>query len=267
MELLKGKYNSFIKEKYNSEILFCSGFALFLFWSIIRTTMFPRSGIPIKICFGVSVLLMITKIILFDIYTFKMFITIAVMFFCGAIVFLSSGYFWPILWLFVVVAAKDVSFRKILQIYLLMNITIMGLAFVASLLGVIENLAYTSSETKRLRYSFGCTYTTDFAAHVFYMLLTAFYLYYERLKWYHYVVVCFIDGFVFYFCHAKLDTVCIIIMMVCFGTLQIAQSLSKKEQTAVIDITTGRRIDKLNFFKKTKLYFKHKVRWKRKNGN
>lgn len=161
------------------------------------------------------------------------------------------------------VAAKDIPFRKILQIYLLMNITIMGLAFIASLLGVIENLAYTSSETKRLRYSFGCTYTTDFAAHVFYMLLTAFYLYYEKLKWYHYIGVCLIDGFIFYFCHAKLDTTCIIIMMVFFGTSQIAQSLSKKEQTAVMDITTGRRIDKINIFKKTKSYSKHKIRWKK----
>lgn len=263
MASLKEKYNLWTKDPHNGELLFFAGFILSAFLNIMRTTMFPDLGIALKLCLAISALLLVTKIILFDSYTFKMFIIVTIMLACCFMVALSSGYVGPFLWILDVVAAKDIPFRKILQIYLLMNITIMGLAFIASLLGVIENLAYTSSETKRLRYSFGCTYTTDFAAHVFYMLLTAFYLYYEKLKWYHYIGVCLIDGFIFYFCHAKLDTTCIIIMMVFFGTSQIAQSLSKKEQTAVMDITTGRRIDKINIFKKTKSYSKHKIRWKK----
>lgn len=263
MASLKEKYNLWTKDPHNGELLFFAGFILSAFLNIMRTTMFPDLGIALKLCLAISALLLVTKIILFDSYTFKMFIIVTIMLACCFMVALSSGYVGPFLWILDVVAAKDVPFRKILQIYLLMNITIMGLAFIASLLGVIENLAYTSSETKRLRYSFGCTYTTDFAAHVFYMLLTAFYLYYEKLKWYHYIGVCLIDGFIFYFCHAKLDTTCIIIIMVLFGTSQIAQSLSKKEQTAVMDITTGRRIDKINLFKKTKSYSKHKIRWKK----
>lgn len=263
MVFLKEKYNCFIREKYNGELLFLSGFSLFIFWRVIWTTMFPHPDIILKLCFVISVSLMAAKIILFDTYTFKMFIIAAAMFVCGVMVLLSAGYFWPILWLFVVVAAKDVPFRKILQVYLLINITVMGLAFFASLLGVIENLAYTSSETERLRYSFGCGYTTDFAAHIFYMILTAFYLYHEQLRWYHYVGTCIIDGLVFYFCHAKLDTTCIILVVVFFGGYQISQLLSRREQVTVTDIATGRNISKVNLFKKTRAYYKYKEIWKR----
>lgn len=259
MVSLKEKYVCFTKDPYNGETLFFAGFTISIFWSVLRTTMFPYSMTAFVVCLAIAVSLMAAKIILFDTYTFKMLVIVVTMFACGVIILLSTGYFWPILWLFVVVAAKDIPFRKILQVYLLMNITIMGLAFFASLLGVIENLAYTSSEAiGRLRYSFGCAYTTDFGAHVFYMLLTAFYLYHERLRWYHYIGALIIDGFVFYFCYAKLDTTCIILTVLFFWIYQIKQSLSKNEQVAVTDISTGEDISKINLFKKTRAYLKYK---------
>lgn len=262
MTSLKEKYYQWLNDPYNGEILFFTGFTISIFWSVLRTTMFPYSMIAFVVCLAIAVSLMAAKIILFDTYTFKMLIVVVIMFVCGIMILLSARYFWPILWLFVVVASKDIPFRKILQVYLLMNITVMGLAFVASLLGVIENLAYTSSEIERLRYSFGCGYTTDFAAHVFYMILTAFYLYHEQLKWYHYAGTCVIDGFIFYFCHAKLDTTCIILIVIFFGGYKIKQTLSKKEQVYITDIATGRNISKVNFFKKTRAYYRYKKRWK-----
>ncbi|HBA97998.1 MAG TPA: hypothetical protein DCZ23_07815 [Lachnospiraceae bacterium] len=261
MAALKDKYNQWTKDPHNGELLFYMGFTLSAFLNIMRTTLFPDLGIILKICLMVSALLLATKIILFDSYTFKMFAAVAAMLACCIMVTLSSGYVGIFLWVLDIVAAKDIPFRKILQVYLLMNITIMGLAFFASLLGVIENLAYTSIETERLRYSFGCVYTTDFAAHVFYMVLAAFYLYHEQFRWYHYVGTCIIDGLVFYFCHAKLDTTCIILVVIFFGGYRIVQSSGRREQTAVTDITTGRRIDKTVFFKKTKAYLKYRKIW------
>lgn len=263
MVSLKEKYYHWTKDPHNGEMLFFAGFTLSAFMNIIRTTLFPDFGVVLKICLVISALLLLAKIILFDSYTFKMFIIIVGMFICCTMVVLSSGYLGPFLWILDIVAAKDIPFRKILQVYLLINITVMGLAFFASLLGVIENLAYTSSETERLRYSFGCVYTTDFAAHVFYMILTAFYLYHEQLRWYHYAGTCLVDGFVFYFCHAKLDTTCIILIVVFFGGYKITQTLSRKEQMSVADIATGRNISKVNFFKKTRAYYKYKKRWKK----
>lgn len=249
MDFLIEKYNSWTKNPQNGENLFFTGFIIYMFWSIMRTTMFPHSGMAFNMCLVLSVVILVMKIFLFDVYTFKMFIAVAGMFACSAIVLVSSGYFWPFLWVLMIVSAKDVPFRKILQIYLLMNISIMGLAFIASLLGVIENLAYTSADLGKgmYRYSFGCVYTTDFAAHIFFMLLTAFYLYQEKLRWYHYIGTCVISGLIYYFCYAKLDTICIFLLGLFFAGYHVLQWQSKREKQQIF------------IFKRTKA----NIRWKK----
>lgn len=257
MNSLIEKYNDWTSNPQNGESLFFYGFILFIFRGIMATTMFPYIGIIFKICFGIAILMLLIKIILFDKYTFKMFIAVVGMFACGVAVFLSSGYFSPFLWVLLIVASKDVPFRKILQIYLLMNITIMGLAFIASLLGVIENLAYTNQDWNNLRYSFGCVYTTDFAAHIFFMLLAAFYLYQNKLRWYHYIGTCAIAGFIYYFCFAKLDTICILLMVLLFGGYHVLQWQSSKESVIVPGIEKDHQ--QVFVFKRTKAY----LRWKR----
>ncbi len=190
-----------------------------------------------------------------------MLIAVISMFACSVAVFLSSGYFAPFLWILLIVAAKDVPFRKILQVYLLMNITIMGLAFIASLLGVIENLAYTNQDWDNFRYSFGCVYTTDFAAHVFFMLLASFYLYYKKLRWYHYIGTCAIAGFIYYFCFAKLDTICILLIVLFFGGYHVLQCQSRRECVVVPDMEKNSQ--QAFVFKRTKAYLKWNNLWMR----
>ncbi|MCI9077830.1 MAG: hypothetical protein HFH68_02740 [Lachnospiraceae bacterium] len=259
MNSLIEKYNNWTKNPQNGEDLFFYGFVLFIFRGIMGTTMFPYIGIIFKISFGIAILLLIAKIILFDRYTFKMLIAVTGMFICGAAVFLSSGYFSPFLWVLLIVAAKDVPFNKILKVYLLMNITIMGLAFVASLLGIIENLAYVNEEWDSYRYSFGCVYTTDFAAHIFFMLLAAFYLCQKRLRWYHYAGTCAIAGFIYYFCFAKLDTICILLIVLFFGVYHVLQWQSRRESVVVPGMEKDSQ--QVFVFKRVKAYLKWKGLW------
>jgi len=259
MGFLIEKYNCWTKNPQNGENLFFAGFILYIFWDIMRTTMFPHSGAVFNICLAFAVVILVTKIFLFDVYTHRLFIGVAGMFLLSIIVLLRSGYFWPFLWVLMMVSAKDIPFRKILKIYLLMNISIMGLAFIASLSGVIENLAYTNEDWDNLRYSFGCVYTTDFAAHVFFMLLTAFYLYQDGLKWYHYAGTCGAAGLIYYFCFAKLDTICILLMVLFFGGYHILQWQSSKERVIVPRIE--KRSQKVFIFKRTKAYLRWKGIW------
>lgn len=235
MDFLIERYNNWTKNPQNGENLFFAGFIIYMFWSIMRTTMFPHSSMAFNMCLVFSVLILAVKIVFFDVYTFKMFMAVAGMFACSAIVFVSSGYFWPFLWVLMLVSAKDVPFKKILQLYLLLNIIIMGLAFIAAMLGVIENLAYNSDNPNNdtLRYSFGCVYTTDFAAHIFFMLLTAYYLYYKSLRWYHYAGTCIIAGAIYYYCNARLDTICILLLVVFFGIYHIMRWQKEREQITV----------------------------------
>lgn len=235
MDFLIERYNNWTKNPQNGENLFFAGFIIYMFWSIMRTTMFPHSSMAFNMCLVFSVLILAVKIVFFDVYTFKMFMAVAGMFACSAIVFVSSGYFWPFLWVLMLVSAKDVPFKKILQLYLLLNIIIMGLAFIAAMLGVIENLAYNSDNPNNdtLRYSFGCVYTTDFAAHIFFMLLTAYYLYQKKLRPYHYIGTCAIAGLIYYFCYAKLDTICILLMVLLFGGYHVLQWQHGREKIEV----------------------------------
>lgn len=95
MASLKEKYNLWTKDPHNGELLFFAGFILSAFLNIMRTTMFPDLGIALKLCLAISALLLVTKIILFDSYTFKMFIIVTIMLACCFMVALSSGYVGP----------------------------------------------------------------------------------------------------------------------------------------------------------------------------
>lgn len=72
---------------------------------------------------------------------------------------------------FLIVAAKDISIDKLLKVYVAIGTTIMVVAFIASQMEIIENLQYWKGEN--MRFSFGIIYPTDFAAHIFYLVLAA----------------------------------------------------------------------------------------------
>ena len=58
-----------------------------------------------------------------------------------------------------------------------------------SMLGIIDNLQYEAGEERGIRNSFGIIAPYRFfGAHVFFLLLSFFYLWGERLKWYHYML-------------------------------------------------------------------------------
>lgn len=89
---------------------------------------------------------------------------------------------------FLIVGAKDVSIDKILKVYLLIDSIIMLIAFVCSQLGMIENLQYWKNE--QMRFALGSVYPTDFAAHIFYIVLVAICLYNRKVN----IVVTFYDN-------------------------------------------------------------------------
>ena len=256
MEVLVEKYKRFVRDPCNGEVLFFGGFILYIFWKMIRTTMFPYSETVFQICLVLSVVILAGKIFLFDIYTVKMFMAVAAMLACGLFIAAASGYLWPFIWVLIVAAAKDVSFGKILRVHLLLGSVIIGLALCASLLGVIENLAYPAADGQGVRYSFGCLYTTDFAAHIFFMLLTAYYLYHKKMRWFHYIGTCVVAGVIYYYCNAKLDTICILLLAAVFGIYHIMRWQKEREQTTVPGMETGSMQPVL--FKRTKTCLKLK---------
>jgi len=213
---IKTKWESCYDNKQLGEQLFLLGFIAYLGASVWGTTMFPFSGLASKCLKLIYLSLIGIKVIAFDRYQLK---TLLILGLCGAatiLVLLSSGYKDPFMWVILVVASKDVSFEKILKVYLVIAGAIVALAFGSSLLGVIENLQYTK-RSGAFRNSFGIMYTTDFAAHIFYLFLTFFYLKGEKLRLVHYAGGLIIAALILQFCDARVDTICIVLTTVLFG--------------------------------------------------
>lgn len=213
---IAGRSRQLLDDPYTGELLFLAGYIIYLARAVWSTTMFPFSGILSKLCLLVSVMLIGTKIILFDRYRTSSFCGLALVVLCAGGVFLSSRYLNALFWLILVMGSKGISLQKILRIYLIITGTIVVLAFCSSLIGVIENLQYTSSD-RGVRNSFGIVYVTDFAAFIFYLILVYFYLKGSELKLYHFIGASVLAGLVYHFCNARLDTSCMVLTIVIYG--------------------------------------------------
>jgi len=206
----------------SAEGLFFSGFIIFLGRGMWETTMLPLNSLVSQLCLLLSILFICLKIAFFDSYSLSGYIGIIVGFGCTILIYLNSGYLNPFFWILILVGCKDISFEKILKIYLVITASITILAFCAALLGVIENLVY-ESEGRGVRIAFGSVYVTDFASHIFYMILTYCYLKAEKLKIYHFIGIIVIMGLVYYFCKTRLDCICMLITVIVFGINKLLQ--------------------------------------------
>lgn len=221
MQKWKNKISALLKDDMTGTQMYLLALAVFLFGDTLTTTMFQASGRLYLICRAVPVLLIIMKVLLFDRYSVRAFWLTLIMLFIGAVVFVKSGYMEPVLWMVMLTGARNVPWKKILQVYILVVSCIVFMAFCASLLEIIENLQYAIVGSTRVRNSFGSMYTTDFASHIFSVCLAAFYLLKERLKIWHYVAAFIIAMLVFRFCNTRLDVGCMLLLIVVFLFLNL----------------------------------------------
>ncbi|MDV0432189.1 polysaccharide biosynthesis protein [Lactiplantibacillus sp. DA1] len=96
------------------------------------------------------------------------------------VVTLTSGAHYLMPTVMLVIGARHVSFRQIIQVYLGVVGTILLVALVAAEAGLIKNITFTTADG--LRQSFGVVYTTDFAAHIFYLCAAYLYLLARRFR-------------------------------------------------------------------------------------
>lgn len=107
---------------------------------------------------------------------------------------------------FLIVGAKDISIDKILGVYLIIGIIMMAAAFICSHYGIIENLQYWKNE--QMRFSFGAVYPTDFAAHIFYLILAAICLFNRKVYIIEPVIICVVAYVVYKWTIASTSFIC-----------------------------------------------------------
>lgn len=121
-----------------------------------------------------------TKLALCDRYTLRALILIAVIVVVFFVGYRYSTYIDLIILLVLMIGSKNIKLEDVVKCHFIIYSTIMTIAMICALLGLIENYVIFST-LRGYRYSLGNTYPTDFAAGIYYLVLDFVYL--KRKKW------------------------------------------------------------------------------------
>lgn len=219
---------------YYGRIIYISALILFLVMTIIPTTTFPTYTVVVNFTKIICYILLTIKLVMIDQYKVKQFLILILIGIVSLIAARQSGYTNLLLFVMFMLSARNVNFRDINQTYFIIGCTIVGLAFVASKIGLIENLTYYRGDVKRQ--SFGIIYPTDFAAHIFYLIVSYCFLINRRLKAGEAVIFLLLAAFIDKYADARLDVLLIILTVVFFYFL-MSNSFQKNFQHKIRTIS------------------------------
>lgn len=193
------------------DTLYLSSFAIYFSYLFLRTTMFyivipNQIHLLVAIC---STGLIIIKVLGYDAYTIRQLVIIILFIAIVALVWVNSGYTNLIMLALLILGAKNISFKKIVRVHLTLGLLLLIITILSSLVGIIPNLVYQQDD--RIRNSFGAIYPTDFAAHVFYLVLSYCYIKGKNLRLFDYTLFLILAILLLYFCDARLDSISIIL--------------------------------------------------------
>lgn len=197
-----------------SELIYLVAFSLYFTCCMLDTTMFNNyisSQLRALITF-ISIVLILFKIVFLDRYSFINIITISI--FIGIVLIIAYvSKYKDLLYLsFMIIGAKNTSFKKIIKVYLLIASSVTIIAMIAARLNLIENIIYYRNGQPR--YSFGSIYCTDFASHIFYMILAYYYIKEDNLTYLNILVFFLLGLFTNHYCGARLDSICIFLLCI-----------------------------------------------------
>jgi hypothetical protein len=176
----------------------------------------------------IAIGLLAGKMFLFDSYTRTQIITYIVVIASSLITWISTNTSLGFISVMFILAARGVNFKKIVYWYFVLGTIFMIFAFVSSQFGIIKNLIYHRSGTTRQ--SFGIIYPTDFAAHVFFLILAYCYLWFKKLNVISYCSFFLIALLIIHYCDARLDALCILLVI---PVMFIAKHADKESKLGV----------------------------------
>ena len=210
----------------NDQRIYLGAVSFYLFFSFLRNTTFnPYLGSRVfNVASYITVLILFTKVLLFDLRRLSrinVVITIA-LFLMALIIWRKSNSNLILVETAFILAAREISFRKIIERYFYVVLILLLSVIVFSLLGVIKDLVFVV-QGRAVRYSLGIIYPTDLAAHVLYLLLAHAYLNFDKLNWRYYCGYLLVAYIVKMVTDARLSVICIILMIPILMTAKLAQ--------------------------------------------
>lgn len=206
-------WNSILNFEVTGEKVYFIAFVLYFTASFLVTTTYLEfvSFHWLNYISYISVGLLLAKMIIFDKYSNYQ----AVFYLLSIPIILLTWYSSKSSFAFImsmfILGARNIEFEKIIKWYFYLGILMVIFSFISSILGIIKNLTYYRSGN--LRQSFGIIYPTDFASHIFYLILAFTYLNFRKLNWKHYLCYIFISICLIFLSDARLDAICIILVI------------------------------------------------------
>ena len=200
------------------EIFYLLAFAVYIGYFFLGTTMFQ---IEWPSFFYVDLRTILTALVLvraayskqYKIWEVTVILSLYILFSMSSS---RNGYEEYMYLLILIIGARGISFKKLIKIYTAVTAVLLVITIAAALSGHIENLTYYQ-EGRRTRYAFGINYPTDFSAILFYLILAWFYIRGKKLRYIELGISSAIGIFVYWFCDARMNTICIIGASVVFA--------------------------------------------------
>lgn len=214
MQYLSSKYQRLINLELDGQILYEVAFAFYFVIAFLQTSTYTSyfpGNLLHQIAF-IPLAIVLFKIIFFDSNTVKK-IKVNLLFL--AILFITwrtSGEFILFPMGIFILGARNVDFKKIIYLYLVLGTILLSFIFFTSLIGLTKNLIFHRG-IHTLRRAFGIIYPTDFAAHILYLVLAYCYLYFNKLSWKSYTVFVLLAIFLIKFCDARLNAYALILVI------------------------------------------------------
>lgn len=158
------------------EFIYLMALIPYLTIAMLKTTMFNVPAIFSDFTM-VFLLFAIVSIFVKGELSLPYLVTITIFSSIGFMVWRQTGQFTVLESAIFVAGAYKVDVKRILKIYLWIIGGLTLVAFLASQLGIIENLRYIRPRSGIVRNSFGIIYPTDFAAHIFFLYTVIIYLF------------------------------------------------------------------------------------------
>lgn len=153
-------------------------------------------------------------------YDYKKILIAFGVFLLGRYIWQESGRSRVLLFLLLMLGAKDISFQRIIKIFFTVISSLLALTVVCAVGGVIEN--YTYELVRGVRRSFGIIYPTNFAAIVFFQVLCWWYLRKEKTTYWEAAGVAGIAAFLKIYCDARCSSLSLmgVALIMCWQRFQ-----------------------------------------------
>ena len=133
-----------------------------------------------------------------------------------------------LLCMLVIWGARKINFEKILKVFFAVLAVLLIFTVVCSLTGHVENLIFYQGD-RRARMAFGVCYPTDFSAYIFFLSVVYCYLRKEKLRYLETIGVAALGILVYYFCDARMNTICLLLTAILFSYLIFMRRRQKKK--------------------------------------